>query len=58
MSAKESGSIAQMAQALAKQSGTRLTSKSKIDLAEIENMEKRLKGLSEEVSGMTRGKMK
>ena len=52
--AKESGSIAKMAEVLAKRSGTKLNSKTKVDLGEIENMEKQLKGLSKSVEGMRR----
>jgi hypothetical protein len=52
--AKESGSIAKMAEILAKKSGTKLSSKAKVDLGENENMEKQLKGLSKSVEGMKR----
>jgi hypothetical protein len=42
-----------MAQLLAKKSGQKLNSQTKLDLTEIEQMEKRLQGLSHQVQGLS-----
>ena len=41
-----------MAEALAKKSGTKLSSKTKAELGEIANMELKLKGISKSVSDL------
>lgn len=54
--AKQTGSIAQMAQLLAQKSGQKLNSQTKIELGEIEQMEQKLKGLTSQVEGLSQAR--